>query len=116
MKYYITTPELAQGISAIKAQQQGCTGVTAFWWAITTNANGTQSALCISDEEAALSPGVEEYTDEEGNVVPAVPAQTVKTIYKNPPDAPTVTITTDDLVSELPADWVGAMGTEEQIP
>jgi hypothetical protein len=45
-----------------------------------------------------------------------VPAQTVKTIYKNPPDAPTVTITTDDLVSELPADWVGAMGTEEQIP
>jgi hypothetical protein len=80
--------------------------VTSFWWPITTNSNGTQAALCISDDDAALAPGIPEYTDENGNVVPAVPAQTVKIIYKNPPDAPSVTITTDDLVSELPAGWV----------
>ncbi len=81
--------------------------MTSFWWPITTHANGTQAALCISDDEAALSPAIDESINPfTGEAVPAVPAQTVKTIYKNPPDAPTVTITTDDLVSELPVGWV----------
>jgi hypothetical protein len=49
MKYYITTPEIAQGISAIEAQKRGCQGVTAFWWSIINHPTNGQSALIFTD-------------------------------------------------------------------
>jgi len=78
MKYYITQQELAQGISAIKAHQMGCTGVTAFWWAVIKRPILNEAALAIPDEETELAEG-----------------ETVKTLYENGD----FIITTDDLVS-----------------
>lgn len=95
MKYYITTPELAKGISAIKATQLGCGGsgdMTAFWWAIIAHPSNGQSAICFTEDECTLASAV---YDEEGEIV--TPAETVKTLYVNPPEAPSITITTDDL-------------------
>ena len=92
MKYYITTPELAQGISAIKAQQMGCTGATSFWWGVITHPSNGQSAICFTDKECTLADAV---YDERGELVS--PAETVKTLYANPPESPSLTITTNDL-------------------
>lgn len=105
MKYYITTPELAQGISAIKAQQLGCVGATAFWWPVTVDQDGLQAAICITDEEAALAPAIAASTNPfTGDVIPAVPAETVKTLYEG-----FITITTDDFVDDLPDGWVAEL-------
>lgn len=92
MQYYITTPELAKGISAIKAQQMGCLGTTAFWWGIINHPTNGKSAIVFSDDECVLADAL---YDEQGNLI--TPAETVKILYKNPPEAPTVTITTNDL-------------------
>ena len=94
MKYYITTPELAKGISAIKALQMGCNGATSFWWNIINHPTNGTSAICFSDDECVLAPAI---YDENGTLI--TPAETVKTLYKNPPETPTVTITTTDLKS-----------------
>jgi hypothetical protein len=77
MKYYITQQELAQGISAIKAQQMGCNGVTSFWWGVVKRPILNEAALAIPDEETELAEG-----------------ETVKTLYENGD----FIITTDDLV------------------
>ncbi len=77
MKYYITQQEIAQGISAIKAQQMGCTGVTAFWWSVVEGPILNEAALAIPDEETELAEG-----------------ETIKTLYENGD----FIITTDDLV------------------
>jgi hypothetical protein len=77
MKYYITQQELAQGISAIKAQQMGCTGVTAFWWGVVKRPILNEGALAIPDEETELAEG-----------------ETIKTLYENAD----FIITTNDLV------------------
>jgi hypothetical protein len=83
MKYYITQQEIAQGIeiaqgvSAIKAQQMGCTGVTSFWWSVVKRPILNEAALAIPDEETELAEG-----------------ETVKTLYENGD----FIITTDDLV------------------
>ena len=60
MKYFVTTLaaaqalaqplEMATGISAIKAKQEGCEGVTAFWWPLIIHPDGQQVAICIPDE------------------------------------------------------------------
>lgn len=88
MKYYITTLELAQGISAIKAQRMGCTGVTAFWWSIIKHPETAEVAICIPQEEYTLA---EEIRDEEGNIV--TPAETFKVLY----ESQSLLITTNDL-------------------
>jgi hypothetical protein len=90
MKYYITQQELAQGISAIKAQQMGCTGVTAFWWGVIKRPILNEAALAIPDEETVLAPAI---YNEENELF--TPAETVKTLYENGD----FIITTDDLVS-----------------
>jgi hypothetical protein len=77
MKYYITQQELARGISAIKAQQMGCNGITAFWWNVVKRPILNEAALAIPDEETELAEG-----------------ETVKTLYENAD----FIITTDDLV------------------
>ena len=95
MQYYITTPELAKGISAIKASQMGCGGngdTTSFWWAIINHPTNGQSAISFTDDECVLAPAI--YNE---NGVLVTLAETVKTLYKNPPESPTVTITTNDL-------------------
>ena len=51
MQYYITTPELAQGISAIEAQKKGCIGVTSFWWSIINHPTNGQSAIVFQDSD-----------------------------------------------------------------
>lgn len=96
-KYFIApSKEIAKGVSAIKAEQMGCAGTgdtTSFWWGVIPHPNNGGYALVIPDEECVLAEAI---LDENGDVI--TPAETVKTIYKNPPDAPTLTITTDDLV------------------
>lgn len=80
MKYYITTTsEQAYGISALKAQQEGCAGVTVFWWSVITHPQTGEAALSISDEECELAP-----------------AEKVKILYVNGLNQ----ITTDDLETQ----------------
>lgn len=88
MKYFITTLELAQGISAIKAQQMGCTGTTSFWWSIIAHPETAEVAICIPQEEYTLA---EEIRDEEGDIV--TPAETFKVLY----ESQSLLITTNDL-------------------
>ena len=96
MKYFISTSEeTLKGISAIKATQLGCGGsgdMTAFWWGVIAHPSNRNYALVIGDEECTLASAV---YDEEGVLV--TPAETVKTLYVNPPENPTIIITTDDL-------------------
>ena len=92
MKYYITTLKIAQGISAVKAQQMGCGEVTSFWWNVIKRRNLNEAALAIPDEETKLQAGYD-IIDMEGNVTGTVPAETVKTLYENGD----FIITTDDL-------------------
>lgn len=89
MKYFITTLELAQGISAIKAQQMGCTGTTSFWWGIIQHPDTAEAALCIPQEEYTLT---EEVKDEEGNII--IPAESFKVLY----ESLNFLITTNDLI------------------
>ena len=88
MKYYITTPELAKGISAIKAQQMGCSGVTAFWWNVTAHPTSGESAIVFLDADCVLNPAV---YDEEGVLI--TPAEAVKVLYTSD----TTEITTNNL-------------------
>lgn len=94
MKYYITTPELAEGISRIKAIQMGCEGITNFWWSVTHKANNV-SYLSFTDEESQ--------PNEDGSP---------KVLYKNPPDNPVLIITTDDLTDFA---YLVASGIEEAV-
>jgi hypothetical protein len=55
-RYYVTSPETALGISAIKAQQMGCAGVTFFWWNVINHPTNGGSAIVFQDEECALAP------------------------------------------------------------
>jgi hypothetical protein len=98
MKYYITMPEIAKGASAIKAEQMGCSGVTSFWWNVINHPTNGQAAICFSDEECALNP-----------------PETVKILYKNPPDAPTLTITTNDLSTHAFLDAAGWFPAPEEF-
>lgn len=91
LKYYVTSPETALGVSALKAQEQGCTGVTCFWWSVINHATNGKSAIVFQDEECALNPDV---YDEEGVLI--TPAETVKVLYSNG----NVQITTNDLNTE----------------
>ena len=84
MKYYITTPEIAKGASAIKAQRAGCSGSTAFWWQVIDHPTGLLSAVTFSDDEAIET--------ELGVAV---------TLYTGV----SATITTDDIVDTLTPDW-----------
>ena len=77
MKYYITTCEVAKGISALEATNRGCTGTTSFWWSVICGPGCLQAAIVFSDDEA------------------------VGTIYQSE----TITITDADLVDELPEGW-----------
>lgn len=99
MKYYITTPELAQGVSAVKAQQMGCSGMTSFWWGIITHPSNGQSAICFIDEDYTLADAV---YDEEGGLI--VQAETVKVLYSNN----SIEIKTNDLKDDnymVSNDW-----------
>jgi hypothetical protein len=95
MKYYITTPELAEGISSIKAKQLGCDGTTQFWWEV-THCDNNKSYLFIPDEHC--SPVITPATyDENGNeLTPEIISPRI--LYQNSPDHPVLTITTDDLI------------------
>ena len=52
MKYYITTPQIAELISRNKALELGCGPVTQYWWSwIINESNNTEAALCFKDDE-----------------------------------------------------------------
>jgi hypothetical protein len=94
-KFFITTPEIASalematGISAEKARQQGCEGVTSFWWSVVRHPDGEQAALAIHD------------VPETGEIAVGDQLAASNIVYQNGD----LVITTDDLVDELPADW-----------
>jgi len=77
MKYCIREEEIARGISAIKAQQMGCIGVTAFWWSVIKRPILNEAALVIPEEETELAEG-----------------ETFKTLYENG----NFIVTTSDLI------------------
>jgi hypothetical protein len=79
MKYYITTPELAHGISAIKAQQMGCTGVTAFWWGVTHTEDNSYLAIPHEDYADIVTPAT---FDEEGNEL-TPETTTIRVVYSH---------------------------------
>ena len=81
MKYYITSPEMASGISHIKAIQNGCTGVTQFWWEVINHPTENLSAIVFNDSECELEDG-----------------ETIKILYQNPIDNPVFEISTNDIV------------------
>ena len=87
-RYYISTPETTLGISAMKAQQMGCTGVTYFWWSVIDHPTSGESAIVLLDADCALNTAV--YDEEE---VLITPAETVKVLYTSD----TIEITTNDL-------------------
>jgi len=92
MLYYITTPELASGITQIKAKQMGCDYTTLFWWGLIQHPTPNQTAICIPESEALPIPAT---FDENGvELTPEMP----RILYQNPPEAPVLRITTDDLV------------------
>jgi hypothetical protein len=52
MKYYITTPQIAELISRNKALENGCGPVTKYWWSWIINySNPLEAALCFQDNE-----------------------------------------------------------------
>ena len=52
MKYYITTPQVAELISRNEALIKGCGPVTQYWWSwIINNSDSSQAALCFRDDE-----------------------------------------------------------------
>jgi len=52
MKYYITTPQIAELISRNKALELGCGPVTQYWWSwIINESDNTEAALCFKDDE-----------------------------------------------------------------
>lgn len=108
MKYYITRQEIAQGISAIKAEQMGCGGVTSFWWSVIKRPILNEAALAIPDEETELQAAYDIY-DIEGNITGSVSAETVKTLYENGD----LVITTDDLVEHEVLEAEGWFPVEE---
>lgn len=96
MKYYITTPELAEGISSIKAKQLGCSGSTQFWWSV-THCDNNISYLSFTDEEC--EPEITPATyDEEGEELTPEVILVNKVLYQNPLDNPVLTIRVNDLV------------------
>jgi hypothetical protein len=103
-KFFITTPEIASalematGISAEKARQQGCEGVTSFWWSVVRHPDGEQAALVIHD--APEAGGVVQIGENNEIVIGDTPAGS-NIVYQNGD----LVITTNDLIDELPADW-----------
>ena len=52
MKYYITTPQIAELISRNEALERGCGPVTKYWWSwIINESDNTQAAVCFNDDE-----------------------------------------------------------------
>jgi hypothetical protein len=104
-KFFITTPEIASalematGISAEKARQQGCEGVTSFWWSVVRHPDGEQAALVIHD--APEAGGVMQQIGDNNEVVIGDAPAASNIVYQNGD----LVITTDDLIDELPADW-----------
>lgn len=92
MKYYITTPELAEGISSIKAKQMGCSGATQFWWGV-THCDNNISYLSFTEEDYKLQNTPATY-DMKGKELTPETTQTSKIIYEKGK----LVITTDDLV------------------
>ena len=92
MLYYITTPELASGITQIKAKQMGCTSTTLFWWGLINHPTLNQTAICITEEEALPIPPT--YDVEGVELTPEMP----RILYQNPLEEPVLTITADDFV------------------
>lgn len=101
MKYYVTTLaaaqsmaqplEMATGISAIKAKQEGCEGVTSFWWQLIRHPDGKQVAICIPDDQALPTTIIQDGEPVE------VPAE----IYQSGE----IEIKPEDLIDELPEGW-----------
>ena len=57
MKYYITTPQIAELISRNEALEKGCGPVTLYWWSwIVDYSDSTQAALCFQDDEEVPYP------------------------------------------------------------
>jgi hypothetical protein len=104
-KFFITTPEIASalematGIRAEKARQQGCEGVTSFWWGVVRHPDGEQAALAIHD--APEAGGVVQQIGENNEIVIGDAPTGSNIVYQNGD----LVITTDDLIDELPADW-----------
>jgi hypothetical protein len=96
MKYYITTPELAEGISSIKAKQLGCTGTTQFWWAV-THCDNNISYISFSDEECLPEITPATYNEEGEELTPEIIINN-RILYQNPPEDPVLVIRVDDLV------------------
>jgi len=101
VKYFVTTLavaqslaqplEMATGISAIKAKQEGCEGVTAFWWPVIIHPDGQQVAICIPDDQALPTTIIQDGEPVE------VPAE----IYQSG----AIEIKPEDLIDELPEGW-----------
>jgi hypothetical protein len=101
VKYFVTTLaaaqslaqplEMATGISAIKAKQEGCEGVTAFWWPLIRHPDGQQVAICIPDDQALPTTIIQDGEPVE------VPAE----IYQSG----AIKIEPEDLIDELPEGW-----------
>ena len=80
MKSFTTSLDNALAISAEKADQMGCTGVTQFWWIVIDNNDGSARVLFPPEDTVLL------------------PVETVKTIFSGTSG----TITTDDLTDYIP--------------
>ena len=101
MKYYVTTLaaaqsmaqplEMATGISAIKAKQEGCEAVTSFWWQLIRHPDGQQVAICIPDDQAMPTT-----IFQDGELIEVAPE-----IYQSGP----IEIKPEDLIDELPEGW-----------
>ena len=101
MKYFVTTLaaaqamaqplEMATGLSAIKAKQEGCEGVTSFWWQLIRHPDGQQVAICIPDDQALPTTIIQDGEPVE------VPAE----IYQSGE----IKIKPEDLIDELPEGW-----------
>jgi hypothetical protein len=81
MFYYITTPEIASEISHIKAVQEGCTGITQFWWEVIYHPIENLAAIVFSDFECELE------------------GQTERILYQDSLNNLAFTVTTNDVVT-----------------
>ena len=101
MKYFVTTLaaaqslaqplEMATGISAIKAKQEGCEGVTSFWWPLIIHPDGQQVAICIPDDQALPTTIIQD----------GEPVEVPVKIYQSGP----IEIKPEDLIDKLPDGW-----------
>ena len=89
-KYYITTPEIANGISALEAQKRGCTGETAFWWDVINHPTNGQSAIVFQDSDlikpndTLISGRINPFTGESIQIAQIDPATIpIEPLYEN---------------------------------